>query len=82
VHEANLYRLVNAALGDWRFNAHPSERHGDPRFVDSTAGDYRLQPHSPAIDAGLVLGYESDFAGLPRPHGATPDIGAHEYQEP
>src|SRR5690606_24311530 len=50
----------------------------DPGFVSS--GDFRLQPGSPAIDAGhLSLSPVVDLAGLARPQAATVDIGAYEH---
>jgi hypothetical protein len=54
----------------------------DPAFVDAGAGDYRLSPASPCIDAGLseaAKGTE-DFEGLPRIVGPAVDMGAHEAQ--
>jgi hypothetical protein len=55
---------------------------GDPRFVDPSAGDFRLQRSSPAIDrgspsaSGVVL---NDLEGTARPQGAGYDIGAFEF---
>jgi hypothetical protein len=51
----------------------------DPKFVDRANGDYRLQAGSPAIDAGLNLGYGLDHDDQAVPSGATTDIGAFEY---
>jgi autotransporter-associated beta strand protein len=49
----------------------------NPKFVNPTANDYRLQSSSPAIDAGQILApYTDGFAGT------RPDIGAHEYGRP
>ena len=45
----------------------------DPRFVDPGTSDYRLQPDSPAIDAGLILPGISN-----RYRGSAPDLGAYE----
>jgi len=53
------------------------------RFVEESGtwipGDYSLRPDSPAIDAGLAPNAPGiDLAGVPRPFGAAPDMGAYE----
>ncbi|MDR0830086.1 MAG: T9SS type A sorting domain-containing protein [Prevotellaceae bacterium] len=58
----------------------------DPLFVNASIGDYRLQPASPAIDAGSDALYtglitDKDLAGNPRFVGSTIDMGAYEWQE-
>ncbi|MEM7533721.1 MAG: clostripain-related cysteine peptidase [Chloroflexota bacterium] len=52
---------------------------GDPKFIDPTNGDYRLGSGSAAIDAGIDAGVADDIAGVARPVGSAPDIGAYEY---
>lgn len=63
----------------------PARGRGDvrraPQFVGNgyRAGDFRLAPGSPAIDAGTTLGaVRRDHAGRSRPAGGTHDIGAFE----
>ncbi len=62
----------------------------DPLFTDVEAGNYRLQPESPAIDAGnpdTELRFFStnenglllDLDGNPRVQGDAIDLGAYEY---
>jgi hypothetical protein len=57
----------------------------DPKFVNNTgtaAGDYRLQPSSPARGAGLALpGIAADFDGRVRPRSGLTDLGAHLFGE-
>ena len=50
-------------------------------FADPANGDLRLKPNSPAINAGtdLSTGFNTDYAGTPRPQGTGWDIGAYEY---
>jgi len=48
----------------------------DPLFILSSS-DFSLQTLSPAINAGLDLGYTNDIRGTSI--DATPDIGAYEY---
>ena len=56
----------------------------DPLFVDANAGNLRLQPNSPAIDAGkeemLPPTLTTDRDGHPRISRGTVDMGAYEYQ--
>ena len=58
----------------------------DPVFADPVAGDLNLQSTSPAIDAGIELGYANDIEGQTVPLDGrcdgtvSPDIGAYEYR--
>jgi hypothetical protein len=57
---------------------------GDPAFVDSANGNFRLQTNSICINAGdnsAVLG-NVDLDGRPRVVGGTVDLGAYEFQKP
>ncbi len=54
----------------------------DPLFVDSVAGNYRLEAGSPAVDsANPSSTLTIDFDGNPRPQGAANDRGAFERLE-
>jgi parallel beta-helix repeat protein len=63
---------------------------GDPRFLDSSSGDFRLSDHSWCIGAGTdsievdgawLHAPAADQTGSVRPHppGSRPDIGAWEH---
>lgn len=52
----------------------------DPLFIDADNDDFSLHPNSPAVDHGIDLGIEHDFAGNKRPSGKGCDIGPYEYQ--
>jgi hypothetical protein len=53
----------------------------DPGFVDPGNANFKLSASSRAIDAGVYVGaVQSDKLGVPRPQGATYDIGAYEFQ--
>ena len=49
----------------------------DPLFV--SAEDLRLQPDSPARNAGADVGVSVDIAGTPRPQAGGFDLGAYEH---
>jgi hypothetical protein len=79
-HTNNLYYMVNMVDGlDVGYALGTGEKTADPLFVNVEAGDFHLQAGSPAIDAGLNLGYTKDFEDNTVPVGAAPDIGAYEY---
>lgn len=52
----------------------------DPMFIDIENNDFTLQPCSPAIDRGISLDFNHDFAGNKRPFGKGWDIGPFEAQ--
>jgi hypothetical protein len=55
----------------------------NPRFVAEDAGDFRLRPDSPAVDAGTpVDAIPVDIQGAPRRQGRAPDLGAYESSGP
>ncbi len=76
LHTNNIYRS-NPGYG-----LDPSEKIADPLMVDVAGKDFQLQPTSPAIDFGAVLGYAVDLGGTAVPQGAAPDVGAYERQLP
>ena len=52
-----------------------------PDFVNPSGRDFQLTPTSPAVDAGGSLSaVTTDLAGVARPQGSRPDIGAYEYR--
>jgi len=51
---------------------------GNPLLADLADGNYSLQDFSPAIDAGLDLGYSLDLVRNERFQGIAPDIGPQE----
>lgn len=48
----------------------------NPLFVDTNNHDFRLQANSPAVNAGIDVGFTQDLLG--NPIGDVPDIGAYE----
>jgi len=50
----------------------------DPRYVDRAAGDFRLLPGSPAVNAGVDVGLDVNGPESGNYNGAAPDLGAAE----
>jgi hypothetical protein len=50
----------------------------NPRFLDTTAANLHLQTASPAVNAGIEVGYTVDLGGVVVPTGGAPDIGSYE----
>jgi len=84
-HTNNLYYMVNMVSGSGiGYSLGSGEKTGNPLFVnvavvDLSLLDLRLLALSPAIDAGIDLGYSEDFEGKTVPAGSAPDLGAYEY---
>ena len=54
---------------------------GPPLWIDAAAGDFRLQPSSPCLDAGTNQPWMSvarDLEGYPRQSETVADLGAYE----
>jgi uncharacterized repeat protein (TIGR01451 family) len=85
--------LVHGNTTDYQGIASQAGTNGNvsaiPMFFDAAAGNYRLQPGSPAIDVGSATGAPAvDFEGTSRPldgngdASAVVDIGAFEAPTP
>jgi hypothetical protein len=82
-HSNNLYYMVNMVNGSGvGYSLGTGERTGNPVFVNLAGGDYHLQLTSPAIDAGMDLGYTKDIENHPVPQAVSSliaDMGAFEF---
>ncbi len=79
-HTNNVYYMVNMVNGSGvGYSLGSGEKIGNPLFVNIGARDFTLLPSSPAIDAGINLGYSADFGGNAVPAGSAPDAGAYEF---
>ncbi len=79
VHQRNLYFRPDGRK-ELGFAPGPTEIFADPLFRDPARHDLRLQPGSPAVNAGLKLDHKADIEGKPVPYGPAPDLGAHELR--
>ena len=84
VRDSSTHYSVAAfnALNGVDTNTISGNSYGDPLFTGLANGNYRPQQGSPAIDAGLDLGYALDYDQMPRLEGAAPDIGPFETNYP
>jgi hypothetical protein len=78
LHAHNLYYLANGAQISYTLGQ--EEKRGNPLFTSLAGNDFSLQSSSPAINAGIDLGYTIDYQGSAVPYGPAPDIGAFEWQ--
>jgi len=63
------------------YPADVGQLYGDPRFINSAAGDFRLSPESPAIDSGISWGLNRDLSNSFVPSGLATDRGAFEFTQ-
>lgn len=80
IHDHNLYFSVDNSTRD-PIPGKPGagDKVGDPLFVDYAKRDYHLTAASPAVDAGIAVGFTRDLDGKTVPAGKAPAIGAYEY---
>lgn len=81
----NAYDAVNGLLANSPgFDADANAIVAAPQFLNPAAGNYRLAPLSPCIDAGIahVKLPGQDAAGAGRISGVSVDLGAYEYFAP
>lgn len=78
----NLYHSLSGSVDYGDGSMGTSAVIGNPSFVDAGMGDnltsFTLKQGSPAIDAGITLGYLTDIMG--KTISGIPDIGAIESQ--
>jgi parallel beta-helix repeat protein len=74
-HSNNVYFMLNGAGLGYGLGA--GEKLANPLLANAGGGDYHLQAGSPAINAGLNLGYTVNFESRPLPQGAAPNVGAY-----
>jgi len=81
--ENNLYYAASGNLNIGLEGPGKAAVFGNPGFLNysngNQTGDFSLIGSSPAIDKGLNLGYQIDYAGVSIPYGNYADIGAFEY---
>jgi len=78
LHDNNIYHLLDNTL-KVGISCNSNELQTNPLFINISANDLHLSSSSPAIDAGINLGYTEDYEGNLVPQGLFPDIGAYEY---
>lgn len=63
----------------WQGLGHDANsKNQDPKVIDAANGNFRLNPHSPCVNAGTDISLTEDYEGKKVRH--APDIGAYEDQ--
>ena len=75
---AGFGSIVTGDCNLGRSNAIPGVIGGNPRFIETARGVYRLSDESPALDACTAALLDADMDGLSRPEGSGHDVGAFE----
>lgn len=79
VHENNIYYCTDSSTPDpCGKPLGKGEKINDPLFINLNSGDYHLSSESPAINAGINLGYKLDLDNKTVPQNNLPDIGTYE----
>ncbi len=82
VHENNLYYCTDGSTTDPCGKPKGAgEIIANPRFENSTTGNYALKQNSPAISAGKKLNYLMDIDNAPLPKTGKPSIGAFQFKQ-
>ncbi len=80
IKENNIYFSADGSTDDPHgLYIGETEKNVNPGFVDLDGGDYHLTSGSPAINAGVDLGYTLDLDDAIVPNDGAPDIGAYEF---
>ena len=79
IHENNLYYCTDGSTDDpCGKPLGAGEIIANPHFVDINTSNYQLSSASPAVNSGIVLGYELDLDNIPLGKNQIPDMGAYE----
>lgn len=82
IHENNLYFCSDGSTDDPCGKPLGSgEIIANPQFADINGGDYTLNSDSPAINSGMLIGYDSDLENVPLGNDHIPDMGAYEKMD-
>ena len=83
-HDHNIFWFSGSGAFDdsGNINVTSTEKLANPLFVDADYAslDLDLQSGSPAIGAGVNLGYAEDIAQTAVPTTSAPDIGAYQHK--